>query len=329
MKKIISIILICSMLLAFLTGCSYFDKTNEGEDGNKNDNTGEGNNTNNSTNGGTTDGTAAGTDEAPKGIPLDKESDVIESIIDFIYNYYADHDMLPSTLEYKIDFITQGNKQPFEIAFDKFDYYFICGYDNDYNGHPNSYGESRAKKCDWYRFDSADDIPEYYNNEKCAFIFQFNKASSIIDLLETGNTPLMEHFLRYEPEFKDGYNVKSPVDFGETIIYLCRTDYLSVWDEGTVYYSTSSYDYRHVTIPFVEIDGVKYTTILSKYVKHAPNGQSEYEVPLEINLGEYYDDFKDVIEVNKYSVDRDNTTDYYSCIKIYDLIEVMKKLISE
>ena len=38
MKKIISFILIYSMLLAFLTGCSYFDKTNEG--GNEADNAG-------------------------------------------------------------------------------------------------------------------------------------------------------------------------------------------------------------------------------------------------------------------------------------------------
>lgn len=38
MKKIISLILICSMLIAILTGCSCFDKTNE--DGNEADNAG-------------------------------------------------------------------------------------------------------------------------------------------------------------------------------------------------------------------------------------------------------------------------------------------------
>ena len=37
MKKIISIILICSMLLALLSGCSYFDKTNDGGNENKED----------------------------------------------------------------------------------------------------------------------------------------------------------------------------------------------------------------------------------------------------------------------------------------------------
>ena len=85
----------------------------------------------------------------------------------------------------------------------------------------------------------------------------------------------------------------------------------------------------HVTIPFVEIDGVKYTTILSKQVGCTSDSKSENEVPLEVGLGEYYIDFIDVIEANKYSVDRGNTTDYYSCIKIGDFIEVVKKLISK
>ncbi len=43
MKKIISILLICSMLLAFLTGCSYFDKTNEDEGGDETSDVGAGN----------------------------------------------------------------------------------------------------------------------------------------------------------------------------------------------------------------------------------------------------------------------------------------------
>lgn len=36
MKKIISILLMCSIMLALLSGCSFFDKTNEGEGGNEN-----------------------------------------------------------------------------------------------------------------------------------------------------------------------------------------------------------------------------------------------------------------------------------------------------
>ena len=69
MKKIISNLLICSMLLALLSGCSFFDKTNEA--GNQADNAGDGNNTNGSTEGGNTGGTTDGTSIhlAKEGIP--------------------------------------------------------------------------------------------------------------------------------------------------------------------------------------------------------------------------------------------------------------------
>ena len=330
MKKIISLILICSMLLAFLTGCSYFDKTGEG-----------GNETNNNElgNGGNTDGATGETDEAPKGIPLDKESDVIESIIDYLYNYYSDHDMGPNNLEWKISQMVYDLWRPLEVTFDTFDYYFVCGYDNDPDN--NHFYDSRAKKCNWYKFNSAEEIPEYYGGEKCAFVFQFNKASSIVNLLEgQSDVPEMEHFLWYQPEFQDGYNVKSPIAYGETIIYLCYINYLDptsnaymkIWDEGTIYYSTSSYDYRWVTIPFVEIDGVKYVYWLSKQVGYESNGQNVNELTPDYSLGKYYNDFIDVIEVDKYSVERVepyHKIDYYSCIRIDDFFEIVNKFISE
>ena len=322
MKKILSIVLICSLLLAFLSSCSYFDRiTGNGSDdeidnietGNSGNETGDIDSDNN------TDNPNNEENKSPRGEgkPVDMESDVIASIFDFLDNYYADHDMPSSTLDRKIRLIDQGYLQPFEITFEKSDYYFICGYDN-YTRDPISYQVSRAKNCNWYRFDSAEDIPEYYNNEKCAYVFQFNKASSVVDMLEMGNIPMLEHFLWFLPEFEEGYNVKAPEIFDETIIYLCRTDYLSVWDEGTVYYSTSSYDYRWVTIPFVEIEGVKYTTILTKYVRHNETNPFIQDLSPEYALGEYYDVFKDVIEENIYVVDRGSGTDYYSCIKIWN-----------
>ena len=267
MKKIISFILICSMLLALLTGCSYFDKTGEG--GNEVGDVEVGNNNgekDNVTSGETEESTKA------KGTPLDKESDVIESIINYIRNYYSDHDMPSNSLEWKLERIENEVWRPLEVTFDTFDYYFVCGYDNDSS---DRYFFNRAEKCNWYKFDSVDEIPEYYNGEKCAYVFQFNKASSIINLLDgQSDVPKMEHFLWYQPEFKDGYNAKSPIAYGETIIYLCYTDYLNystfsgikIWNEGTIYYSTSSYDYRWVTIPTVDIYGERYISLLTRQV---------------------------------------------------------------
>ena len=319
MKKIISFILICSMLLALLTGCSYFDKTGEGGNEAGDVETDNSNNQNNEEN------------QNPKGegTPLDKDSDVIESIIDYLYNYYSDHDMGPSNLEWKISQMVYDLWRPLEVTFDTFDYYFVCGYDNDPDN--NHFYASRARKCNWYKFDSADEIPEFYGGEKCAYVFQFNKASSIVNLLEgQSDVPKMEHFLWYQPEFEDGYNVKPPVVYGETIIYLCYTDYLDymslsylkIWDEGTIYYSTSSYDYRWVTMPFVDIYGDRYFSMLTNQVW----GTNEVGVPLEYRFGNYTELFVDKVELDKYSISyKDGSTYFYSCIKVDDFFKILNE----
>jgi hypothetical protein len=325
------------MLLAFLTGCSNFNKTGEGGNESNNNEPGNGGNeagdveTDNSNNQNNEE------NQKPKGegTPLDKDSDVIESIIDYLYNYYSDHDMGDNSLKYKIRLTVNGVWRPIEVTFNTFDYYFVCGYDNDPNN--NHFYDSRARKCNWYKFNSADAIPEFYGGEKCAYVFQFNKASSIVNLLEgQSDVPKMEHFLWYQPEFEDGYNAKPPIAYGETIIYLCYTDYLDymsfswlkIWDEGTIYYSTSSYDYRWVTIPTVDIDGVKYVYWLSKEVGYESNGQDVNELPPDYSLGKYYNDFIDVIEVDKYSVERVDPyheIDYYSCILVKDFFKILNE----
>lgn len=337
MKKIISFILICSIVLAFLTGCSYFDKTGEG--GNETGDVEAGNNNgekDNVTSGETEENTKA------KGNPLDKESDVIESIIDYIRNYYSDHDMPSNSLEWKLKRIESEVWRPLEVTFDTFDYYFVCGYDNDSS---DSYFVSRARKCNWYKFDSADEIPEFYGGEKCAYVFQFNKASSIVNLLDgQSDVPEMEHFLWYEPEFEDGYNAKSPIAYGETIIYLCYTEYLSytsfgtgikIWDEGTIYYSTSSYDYRWVTIPTVDIYGERYISLLTRQVTQTNGEENIGERDIALAFGKYSDDFTDVIEMEKYSIKTGyktefysmTNTDYYSCISVEDFFKILNEKI--
>ena len=330
MKKIISFILICSILLALLTGCSYFDKTGEG--GNETGDVEVGNNNgekDNVTSGETEESTKA------KGTPLDKESDVIESIINYIRNYYSDHDMPSNSLEWKLERIENEVWRPLEVTFDTFDYYFVCGYDNDSS---DRYFFNRAKECNWYKFDSVDEIPEYYNGEKCAYVFQFNKASSIVNLLEGQyDVPKMEHFLWYQPEFKDGYNAKSPIAYGETIIYLCYTEYLSIkiWDEGTIYYSTSSYDYRWVTIPYVEFFDERYISLLTRQVTQTNGEENIGERDIALYFGKYSDDFTDVIEMEKYSIKTGyktefysmTNTDYYSCISVEDFFKILNEKI--
>jgi len=320
MKKIISILLICSMLLALLTGCSYFDKTNEGEGGNETDNTGEGNNTNNSTNGGNTDGATGETDEAPKGIPLDKESDSIKSLIELLSREVPDILFGSEGLQDQIYFVQHYDAQPLEVTFDPLDYYFACGY---YNGDPNEimWTYKLAEKCNWYRFDSSENIPEYINGEKCVLAYQFNRASSVINLLGNENVPEMEHVSITDLKFENGFNTTPPIAFSKTIIYL-QGYFADDLNKSTIYYTTRSIYNDYITIRFVELSGMKYI-VVPRYM------YSGELVSLESSLDQYYDVFMSVTEANNFEYEgylSDNATFIYTLIAMEHFIELLKEV---
>ena len=328
MKKIISFILICSILLALLTGCSYFDKTNDGgnetgdiEVGNNNSNdSADGGNT-----GGTTDGTdnvtsGGETDEASKGVPLSKESDPIKSLIEILSREVPDVLLGSTGLPNQIYFVQHYDAQPLEVTFDPLDYYFVCGY---YNEEADEKGKTyqRAEKCSWYRFDSAEDIPEYINGEKCVLTYQFNKASSVINLLGDENTPEMEHVLWLDKQFENGYNTTPPIAFAKTVIYL-QGYFADDLNKSTIYYTTRSIYHNYITIRFVELSGMKYV-VVPRYVY---NGEL---VSLESLLGPYYDVFMSVTEANNFEYEgylSDNATFIYTLIAMEHFIEVLKEV---
>ena len=205
MKKAISFILICSLLLVFLSGCSLANEFFGKNEQDKED---------------SIDANDDKKDESPreKGIPIDKESDLIESIFEFLHIIRTDPPYGITDLYAKLGLIEEDYYLPLDVEFSSSDFYYVCGYDNNYTGNPNDYSEDRAKQCDWYKFNSPRDIPEYINNERWTFIFQINKASSVIDLMESGSAPNMAYTQWFEPEFKDGYNVATPITINKSII---------------------------------------------------------------------------------------------------------------
>lgn len=305
--KIISVILICSFLLLCFSGCSLIDNMLAKKDVDADSNITKEN-------------------EAPTeypteftGIPIEKDSELISSIVDFLYNKHADHMMTSSGLPAKIHKIKSGEAQLLEIAFDPFEYYFVCGYDSNTNGSFDGYDEERAKNCNWFRFDSADEIPEYYNGEKCAFAFQFNAASSAVNIFDVTDVTETHHFLEYKPKFEQGFNVNLPIAFDETILILDGV-YFNSLNKDVAYYSTASFFDPWTTIRLIEIDGVKYLT-LNRY-------KNKDEVAtLEMLLEEYYEDFVRVAEIDEYEkYFPDSTTSIVSLVSFDNFVKAVKEL---
>ena len=293
MKKIISIALTLALLLLSFSGCSIFKPRdpNEGKEPNENLDNGEN-----------------------AGCAVDKSSDLIRSIVAFLGENVSVEDMPNTDLTYTIDLIKENGVELLEVEFDILDYYFVCGYDSDSS---ESRDAARAEKCNWITFDSSDKIPEYYNNEKCVFVFQLNRSSSVISYFGSEKAPDVEHFSEYEPEFKQGYNVAPPIPFDEDVIYINGALSAPV-AEGTVYYTTKSSLSPWTTLPFIENAGAKVLMLEQDADKNEAIG-------LELVLGDYYDEFAEFGRIDKCELYlSDGSTFAYSLIVFSDFIEVIK-----
>jgi hypothetical protein len=292
MRKIISIILVSSLLLLCLSGCSIF------------------------CNGDVNYCPAGKTDDRL----VDKNSDLIKAIVSFMTEEDVDGNLPAPDLTYKINLIKQEGAELMEATFNAFDYYFVCAYSDNHEISSERYDEKA--EYSWYRFGSADEIPEYYNGKKCVLAFQINKASSVNNLLINEDAPNIEHFAVYEPEFKKGFNARSPIAFDETVIYINGVFFDSA-NKNTVYLTTSSYFTPWATMPFVEFDGAKLLLLRHDY-------ETIEEINLELVLGEYYDEFARFGRLDEYEIYlSDGSTFIYSLITLDDFVEVVKKSTAE
>lgn len=305
LKILVSTILCISLLLSLLSCDLIGNETGDVETDNNN------NNQNNEEN------------KKPKGegTPIDKESNLIKSIIRFLYDINTDHDMIVYNLGSIVYRIKNQGAQPLEAKFNAFDYYYVCGY-GSISEEKYLRDDIRAERCEWVKYDSEAEITEYYGEAKCFFVFQFNRASSVINLLTEDDTLSMEHFLRYEPKFEQGTNVNPPIVFDETVIYLYGGIFKNL-EDGTAYYSTSSfYNNYEAVIKFVELYDGKNIYMRTKvdYFDYV------VEESLEGHFNRYYDDFIGVTTVDKFSIRIEGKVNYYSCIKVDDFVRIMKEM---
>jgi hypothetical protein len=308
MNKLISIILICSLLLACLSGCSPANDPDVGKESTPMNNGGN-------------DGA---TPIVVNGV-LDKSSDLIVTLVAYLMQLMIDYDMGDTSLEKQINDIKSGT-QPLHVAFDPSDYYFVCGYYNS----PSENGDPLYEYCNeytWVGYENESDICEYYKDMKWAVVFQINRALSITDLLPgERKVPNMEHFQFYEPTFENGRNTNASITFDDTFIYLNYPNcYLNKFSKitSTMYYSNSIYYHYLNTISCICLDDQYY--IDKELYRIYPDG-TRSDSNVIGDFGEYYDSLAIVMDTQKHKVIfEEGPTVFYGLIKINDFKTVLTK----
>lgn len=145
MNKIISIVLLCSVLLICFSGCSIPNDPN-GEKGSE-------------------QGGAPSINEDKENTTMviidgeiDKSSDLVVTLVAYLEQYLIDYDLMSRTFSQKVDDIKNGI-QPLHVAFDPAKYYFVCGYYDPAEEH-NELVYCCAGNYTWVGYKSEADLQE-------------------------------------------------------------------------------------------------------------------------------------------------------------------------
>ncbi len=323
MKKLILFLLTAILLILPLSGCFADNKQNE--------ETTPGNTTENTTPDATTqdnlpeettlDATTPpeNNQDNPPVVEgeLDKNSELIVTLVDYLNEYWEDCDLPEKTLAGKINDIKSGTK-PLHVTFNPDNYYYVCGY---YNGsHENEdFDWCCPEEYTWKRYDTEIKIQEYYNGTKCVVVFQMNKALTVTNILSNeAKVPNMEHFQIFTPVFESGANTATAIAFE------CEFIFLNDEDKDTVYHCKQKYNHELVTMDSIYLDDEYY---ILQFLEGVLPGE-EFNVheflgneSIIYEFGDYYDAIISVMDTEKYRITKENgKIIYYGVVSIEDFV---------
>lgn len=315
MKKTILFLLVSALLLLPLSSC-FADKQNEGTTPN--------NTTENTTPEVTTPEATTPPENNQDNTPvvnagelLDKESDLVVTLVDYLKEYWIQVERVPLSLANQINEIKNGAK-PLHVVFDSANYYYVCGYYT--SPHELEYMHYCCpEEYTWVKYEDESQIQEYSNEMKCIVAFQINNALTVTDILSNEtNAPDMQHFQIYAPTFENGVNAREALVFDETFIYLNDTN------KDTLYHCVDVYYHELITIPCVCLDNQYY---ISVYLDTIGSGEifnlekTLSKDSITYNFGEYYDSIVSIMNTEKHRVTNEQGyTHCYGLILIADFI---------
>ena len=262
---------------------------------------------------------------------LDVESNLVKTLINYLQLLTTSPHFPGSTMENLIDQI-KNDRQPLHVKFDPSSYYYVCAYYYEIDEVEKDTYPS-AKEYVWVKYENAEDITESYRGIPIIAAFQINRSDFVVNILDDEPVPNMEHFILYEPIFKNGVNVeKNVVIADESYIYLHPSNFFltNASDKFNVYYSSSVSEHHCVTLPCVYIDGKYYVCTRQLFTKYSDgtysNDYPNIDIILKQDFGAYYDTLTDMMDVEKYRlVDDDGDVRFFGVFDLEDFVnEVLK-----
>lgn len=298
MKKILSMLLLCSLLLACFAGCTVP----------KDDEIGS---------------TAApdGTDTMPPvehGIVLTQaDHELVQAVITFLEECFLyQYDLLEDSLTARLDEI-KHRAQPLHVAVDPTSCYYVCGYYSSPEQEKNNY--RHANEYTWVKYTDAHHIPNTYKGLEYVVAVQINPIAFANDLKNPNATvPTMQHMSFYETTFENGLNVADLVAIDLSFVYLNYNNKM-----GNLYISSEVPYHESTTVECIKHNG-EYMIPVELYTKKA-DGTLGYQYRLEDEFGAYYDALMPLMKTGEYSVvNKYGTTVFYGLISLDDFAEVIK-----
>ncbi len=291
MKRIVSISLLFTLLLSCFAGCAFMDRfISETQ---------------------TENPTETPTEPID---PAAYQKALISTLIAYLKTYNDEESRVMLGFSAMLSFFKMsGDRQlgfrTFLVKLDAEKYYYMCGYYNCAH-----IDEAKNYRCadayTWVKFESADEIQEYYNDEKMVVAFQINETKDCQHLMPVNDdVPVVAFYQMYTAEFADGYNVAAP--------YMCDEPRLVGDREGSnpLYFSDKG------NWPYVVLGGTFYLT--ERIYTDYPNG-TRYTYSLEQSFGKYRDALMQVMITGKYSeIDEDGNTIHYGLFKLEDVVDIL------
>lgn len=274
-------LLLCILIMLFwIAGCGQTGETSANQ---------------NSVSGTDTTGTQP-TDTDPTGsAPVVEVQEVDSRLIRAIEEYlmYAKMEVypVPTSMEIKINAIKAG-KQPLLVEIISAEPYFVAGYCAAAHDHEEAY--CRVEEYTWVPFEKETDISESYEGQPFMVAFQIDETTHVTDILsEDSQVPQFGHFLEFQPQFQDGYNVKPPMELTMFFVYLNDSE------EDVIYHASEIFYHDHLAYPLAFLNDQVYIPVWLTTLR--PNGQYE-EADHTWDFGVYYDAIYDIMGTNSYTV---------------------------
>ena len=199
MRKIVSSILLCSLLLVCFSGCTFLHNNEE---------------------------------KSPT--ELQNNDVLVCTLIEYLQDLFVSHDLPDTSTAIKIDEIKNG-RQALHVGFDKSRYYFVCAYYDSTHEHEIT-DYCCATNYTWVKFENPNEISEKYKDLSFVVAFQINKSSFVTDILtKDAIVPNIEHFQEYTPNFNNGLNTNGAITFDANFIYLNSSDDKEVYHSISAY----------------------------------------------------------------------------------------------